>query len=79
MGKTTIGGMLEDLEEKAKSDIREDRLVCLCKKVSFSTIKKAVENGAVTINMIRKNTNANTGCSSYCTEEILKIIKEFQA
>lgn len=77
MGKT-ISSILEEMDEKDKSDINEDRLVCLCKKVSFLTIKKAVEGGANTIAMIRKETAANTGCSSYCTDEILKIIKAFQ-
>ncbi|MCX7904970.1 MAG: (2Fe-2S)-binding protein [Caloramator sp.] len=66
------------------SDINEDILdkltkVCLCKGISRATIKKAIENGAKTVEDIRKATGATTGgCGGRrCTPKIQKLIDEY--
>lgn len=52
--------------------------VCLCKAIPKSTIKKAIQNGATTVEEIQKVTGAGSGgCrGNGCTpviEEILKL------
>jgi len=58
-------------------DLNEDILdrmtkVCICKGISRATIKKAIENGADTIEKVRKATGAGSGsCGGRrCTPKI---------
>lgn len=53
----------------------EDRQICNCMEVSYSTIKKAVEDGAKTLDDIKEMTEASTGCGG-CEEEIQEILDE---
>lgn len=55
--------------------------ICLCKGVSRATIKKAILNGADTVEKVWKETNAgHGGCSGRrCApkiEELIKTMKE---
>ncbi|MCX7950781.1 MAG: (2Fe-2S)-binding protein [Clostridiales bacterium] len=53
--------------------------VCLCKGISRATIKKAIENGAKTVEDVRKVTGATTGgCGGKrCTPKIQELIDEY--
>ena len=53
----------------------EDRQICNCMEVSYSTIKKAIEDGAKTVDGIKEMTDASTGCGG-CEEEIQEILDE---
>lgn len=53
----------------------EDRIVCHCMDVSYGTIKKAIEEGAKTLDDIKEMTDASTGCGG-CEDEIQEILDE---
>ncbi len=40
----------------------EDKTLCYCKKVSLSTVEGAVKSGANTVEEVREQTGAGTGC-----------------
>jgi NAD(P)H-nitrite reductase large subunit len=52
--------------------------VCLCKAISRSTIRKAVQNGAKTLEQVQKATGAGSGgCNGHrCTPKIEEILKQ---
>ncbi|WP_291635780.1 (2Fe-2S)-binding protein [Clostridium sp.] len=52
--------------------------ICLCKAIPRSTIKKAIKNGARTIEEVQKVTGAGTGgCNgNRCTPKIDEILKQ---
>lgn len=50
-----------------------DRIVCRCKNVSYVDIRKAMIQGARTVEDIQKMTGAGTGCGG-CISEIEKIL-----
>ena len=50
-----------------------EKIICHCKQVSFRDIKKAMVNGARTIEEIKEITGAGTGCGG-CIEDIEKIL-----
>lgn len=50
-----------------------DRIICHCKQVSYIDIRKAMINGARTLDEIKAATNAATGCGR-CAGEIEKIL-----
>jgi len=52
--------------------------VCLCKAIPRSTIKKAIKNGARTLEDIQKATGAGSGgCKgNRCTPKIEEILKQ---
>ena len=52
--------------------------VCLCKAIPRSTIKKAIQNGARTVEEVQKVTGAGTGgCKgNRCTPKIEEILKQ---
>lgn len=50
-----------------------DRIICHCKNVSYIDIRKAMVNGARTLNEIKEITGAATGCGR-CTDEVEKIL-----
>ncbi|MGL5756191.1 MAG: (2Fe-2S)-binding protein [Paraclostridium sp.] len=50
-----------------------DRIICHCKQVSYIDIRKAMVQGARTLDEIKKMTGAGTGCSK-CCGEIEKIL-----
>ncbi|WP_102401328.1 (2Fe-2S)-binding protein [Haloimpatiens massiliensis] len=54
--------------------------VCLCKAISRATIKKAIENGAKTVEEVKKATGATTGgCGGKrCTPKIQQLIDEYK-
>ena len=50
-----------------------DRIICHCKNVSYSDIRKAMIQGARTLDEIKDMTGAATGCGR-CAGEIEKIL-----
>ncbi|MGL4655294.1 MAG: (2Fe-2S)-binding protein [Sarcina sp.] len=50
-----------------------DRIVCNCKNVSYVDIRKAMINGARTVDEIKEMTGAGTGCGG-CVPEIEAIL-----
>lgn len=66
------------------SDLNEEILdkmtkVCICKGISRATIKKAIENGADTIEKVRKATGAGSGpCGGRrCTPKIEELLANY--
>lgn len=53
--------------------------VCICRGISRHTIKKAIADGAKTIDEVRKKTGATTGsCQGRrCKPKILDLIEEY--
>jgi NAD(P)H-nitrite reductase large subunit len=51
--------------------------VCLCKAIPRSTIKKAIKNGAITVEQVQKATGAGSGgCKgNRCTPKIEELLK----
>jgi len=68
------------MEQNLNKDIL-DKLtkVCLCKAISRATIKKAIENGARTVEEVKKATGAGSGgCGGKrCILKIEEILKEY--
>jgi NAD(P)H-nitrite reductase large subunit len=62
-------------EAQIKRDIA---IVCQCKAIRHKTIRLAIEAGATTLDKIRKQTKANTGCGKNCTERILEMIAQYR-
>ncbi|MCR8746579.1 (2Fe-2S)-binding protein [Romboutsia lituseburensis] len=50
-----------------------DKIICHCKQVSYIDIRKAMINGARTLDEIKEMTGAATGCGR-CSGEIEKIL-----
>lgn len=50
-----------------------DRIICKCKNVSYIDIRKAMINGARTVEEIKEITGAGTGCGR-CVPEIEAIL-----
>ena len=50
-----------------------NRVICHCKNVDYITIRKAMIQGARTLDEIKAMTGAATGCGK-CAEEIEKIL-----
>ncbi|MGL4911807.1 MAG: (2Fe-2S)-binding protein [Romboutsia sp.] len=50
-----------------------DRIICHCKQVSYIDIRKAMIQGARTLDEIKEMTGAATGCGR-CSGEIEKIL-----
>lgn len=67
------------MEQNKNSEIM-DKLtkVCICKGISRATIKKAIANGANTIQEVQKSTGAGSGpCGGRrCTEKIQQLIED---
>ncbi len=67
------------MDENINNEIM-DKLtkVCLCKAIPRSTIKKAIKNGARTVEDVQKVTGAGSGgCSGHrCTPKIEEILKQ---
>ena len=67
------------MEQNINSDIM-DKLtkVCLCKGIPRSTMKKAIKNGANTVEAVRKVTGAGSGpCGGKrCTPKIEELLKQ---
>jgi len=67
------------MEQNINNEIM-DKLtkVCLCKAIPRSTIKKAIKNGAKTVEAIQKVTGAGSGgCKGQrCTPKIQQILTQ---
>lgn len=67
------------MEQNINNEIM-DKLtkVCLCKAIPRSTIKKAIQNGAKTLEDVQKATGAGSGgCKGLrCTPKIEELIKQ---
>ncbi|WP_297523022.1 (2Fe-2S)-binding protein [uncultured Clostridium sp.] len=57
--------------------VPSNRMVCKCKQVTYSDIRKAMTNGARTVEDIQKMTGAGTGCGKckYLIQNIIEIKK----
>jgi len=68
------------MEQNLNKDIL-DKLtkVCLCKAISRATLRKAIENGARTVEEVKKATGAGSGgCGGKrCTLKIEELLKEY--
>lgn len=53
----------------------ENRIICTCQDVDYNTIKKAIEDGAKTVDDIMETTGAGTVCGG-CISEIEEILQE---
>lgn len=53
----------------------ENKTVCFCKQVKYLDIKKSIEEGAKTVEDIKKATGAATGCGR-CVSAIEEIINK---
>ena len=53
--------------------VPSNKMVCKCKQVTYGDIRKAMTNGARTVEDIQKMTGAGTGCGG-CIEDIKKIL-----
>lgn len=53
----------------------DDRIICACQEIDVATIKKAMKDGAKTIDDIMESTGAGTVCGA-CIDEIVEIIEE---
>lgn len=51
----------------------KDTIICGCFEVSYGDIRKAMSNGALTIEAIMEETSAGSGCGS-CIEDIEEIL-----
>ncbi|BBF43629.1 hypothetical protein lbkm_2317 [Lachnospiraceae bacterium KM106-2] len=54
-----------------------DKLVCQCMRVSNGDIKKAVENGANTLEELQEQTKVCRGCKR-CKDNVIRVMEEFQ-
>ena len=57
---------------------RDIAVVCKCKAIRHKTIRLAIEQGAVTLEAVRRKTQANTGCGNDCTEKITEMIEMYR-
>lgn len=53
----------------------EDRIICACMYISYEDIKKAIQEGAKTLEDIKEATEAGTICGM-CEDEIQEVIDE---
>jgi len=67
------------------SDVQQEIMdkmtkVCICKGISRATIKKAIENGADTVEKVRKATSAGSGsCGGRrCTPKIEELLASYK-
>lgn len=53
---------------------------CVCKVVSRAKVKEAIKNGATTLDEIKKETGAATGCcgGARCVYKIHELIAEYK-
>ena len=67
------------MDQNINSEIM-DKLtkVCLCKAIPRATIKKAIQNGARTVEEVQKVTGAGSGgCKGHrCTPKIEELLKQ---
>ena len=63
------------MNRKAKNGPR-DRVVCFCYSVTESTIIEAIRNGCTSLQDIRLQTYASTGCAG-CAEEVKKLLRKY--
>lgn len=55
----------------------ENRIICTCLDIDYNTIKKAIEDGAKTVDDIMEDTSAGTICGA-CIDEIEEILEELK-
>jgi bacterioferritin-associated ferredoxin len=54
----------------------EEQTICFCHAVQLKTILEAIKNGSVTLEQIKENTCASTGCGG-CEPEVIEILEKF--
>ncbi|MGL4449843.1 MAG: (2Fe-2S)-binding protein [Sarcina sp.] len=52
----------------------DNKLICYCRNVSYGDIKKAIEEGAITVEEIQKKTKAGYVCGR-CVSRIKEILE----
>jgi NAD(P)H-nitrite reductase large subunit len=63
------------MSRKPKNSPKE-RVICFCYNVSEQVIIEAIRKGATSLNDIRLDTYASTGCAG-CAEEVKKLLRKF--
>ena len=65
------------LSNQASNETTEeaDRTICFCHNVSLHTLRTAIRNGADTIDKIKAETCASTGCGG-CEWDVTEILEE---
>jgi bacterioferritin-associated ferredoxin len=67
------------MEQDINSEIT-DKLtkVCVCRGISRASIKKAISDGAKTVEDVKRITGAGSGCckGSRCTERIQRLLDQ---
>ncbi|MBF0441447.1 MAG: (2Fe-2S)-binding protein [Oligoflexales bacterium] len=61
-------------ENQIKLDIST---VCRCKGIRYKTIRMAIQNGADSIEKIRKYTKASTGCGESCLAQLTDMLQKY--
>lgn len=77
-GADTATLLLKELVLKIKNQWNpgdDDPEVCHCRKISQSSIERAIVLGAHTLEKVRKRTSANTGCGA-CMPDVLDLISK---
>jgi bacterioferritin-associated ferredoxin len=67
------------MDENKKSDIMDKMTkICICKGISRALIKKAIKEGALTVDEVNKVTGSGSGpCGGRrCREKIIMLIDE---
>lgn len=52
------------------------KMVCFCYGVPEADVIKAIQEGAVSLMEVRRQTNANTGCGG-CGEDVKRLIRKY--
>jgi NAD(P)H-nitrite reductase large subunit len=55
-----------------------EKTICFCYNVPLATIAQAIDDGAVTLELVREKTNANTGCGG-CEADVCDILAAKEA
>ena len=76
----TIQGMSPESPKSPKSPMKPmnrdpGQTICFCHNVTYGELLKAIAEGATTIEAIREQTCANTGCGG-CEYEVSEILEE---
>ena len=50
-------------------------IICHCNQITYETIKKAIDNGATSVEDITEFTDAGNACG-YCIETLEQLIEE---
>jgi len=64
-----------NINPSSKSSRKDSDIICFCQEITLGTIKKAIQNGAHTVEDIGIKTDAGITCGA-CIEDIEEILEE---